>query len=427
MPWSPSNTMSIIHSRSTAQNAPHSVTAMRRPREALEHAREHHEPERARRPEAHLGRVHADEARGRCRSPRAARSRSACAPASGAPRTPPTPGRTGVVVRRVLTRHRRDEDAAAQARLAGAADLGDRGIDVVVDRHQRDAAAPLGALVAELGEPAVVGTRAPAMSSTGSCWLLMPRPAPNGAELPPSTASASGKITSPTTPSASSSLSRRGRVPAAREALFVLGEPLLLELLVAHDLELLSHRLALGEVRVERVEELRVEVGAVLLVGQAGVTVRRDDHVAVGHRDLCYSDDPSFFGTFQGDGATRYSGSLASAHRRGTRVDRAARPVAREVDPEPVGEDALDRDVGHLFERRERQLLAVNLELRDERRERVAALGRCLAGSRVALGPVATRPPDPGVERAGRARRRQHQRRLHRRSPSPRAGPTDTR
>jgi hypothetical protein len=98
------------------------------------------------------------------------------------------------------------------------------------------------------------------------------------------------------------------RVPAAGEPFLVLGEPLLLELLVAHDLELLAQRFALGEVGVERVVELRVEIGAVLLVRQSRMTVRRDDHVVVGHAASSY-----FFGTFHGDGATRYSGSLAFA------------------------------------------------------------------------------------------------------------------
>ena len=107
----------------------------------LEHAREHHEPEWARRPEAHLGGVHADEAGSGAVVLTRSRRRSACAPACAAPRTPPTPGRTRRSwYVRVLARHRRDEDPAAQSRLAGAADLADRGVDVVVDRHQRDAA-----------------------------------------------------------------------------------------------------------------------------------------------------------------------------------------------------------------------------------------------------------------------------------------------
>src|SRR6185503_20244703 len=89
-------------------------------------------------------------------------------------------------------------------------------------------------------------------------------------------------------------------------------------------------------------------------------------------------------------------------HRRRARLDGAARPVAREVDPEPVGENALDRDVGDLFERRKRELLAVDLELRGELLQRVSALARRLARTRVALRAVAAGPPDPGVERARR-------------------------
>ena len=51
--------------------------------------------------------------------------------------------------------------------------------------------------------------RAPANSSSPGVEPLAPSPAPNGAEAPPLTESASGKMTSPATPSASSSLSRR--------------------------------------------------------------------------------------------------------------------------------------------------------------------------------------------------------------------------
>ena len=77
----------------------------------------------------------------------------------------------------------------------------------------------------------------------------------------------------------------------------------------------------------------------------------------------CPTTTVSSFGTFQGDDATRYSGAAAA------RIDAArASMVAAdrslgEVDPELVGEDALERDVGDLFERREHQLLAVLLEL----------------------------------------------------------------
>ena len=51
--------------------------------------------------------------------------------------------------------------------------------------------------------------RAPARSSSGGVSPVAPSPAPNGADAPEVTESASGKMTSPATPSASSSLSRR--------------------------------------------------------------------------------------------------------------------------------------------------------------------------------------------------------------------------
>ena len=66
----------------------------------------------------------------------------------------------GVVARMVIglvrLPHRRDQDAAAQTRLADPSDLGDRRVDVDHDRHDRHTGPALGALVAQLGQPPVV-------------------------------------------------------------------------------------------------------------------------------------------------------------------------------------------------------------------------------------------------------------------------------
>ena len=64
------------------------------------------------------------------------------------------------MVGRVRLPHGRDEDAATQSRLGRAGDLGDGVVDIVQDRHQRDAGAAGWAIGTELGEPAVVGSRA---------------------------------------------------------------------------------------------------------------------------------------------------------------------------------------------------------------------------------------------------------------------------
>ena len=64
-------------------------------------------------------------------------------------------------------------------------------------------------LVAHSSASQRLWARAPAITSGPSVAPVAPNPAPKGADAPPLTASESGKITSPATPSASSSKSRR--------------------------------------------------------------------------------------------------------------------------------------------------------------------------------------------------------------------------
>ena len=125
---------------------------------------------------------------------------------------------------------------------------------------------------------------APAIRRSMGTSAVAPRPAPNGADAPPVTASASGKMTSPTTPSALSSSSRRraSQPPRSPSAFSLL--PLLGELLVAEA--------AFGQLRPPW---RRVPPGAgrrcpgrpgsshsrYCLVGQPGMTVRRDHHVVL--------------------------------------------------------------------------------------------------------------------------------------------------
>ena len=126
--------------------------------------------------------------------------------------------------------------------------------------------------------------RAPAISNSTGMSPPALSPAPNGADAPAVTASASGKMTSPTTPSASSSLSRRDASHPPRRPFLVVVVPLLGELFVEDAaLRELHHAGAIEEALIERVAELGVEPLAVLLVGQPGVAVRRDHEVAV-HR-----------------------------------------------------------------------------------------------------------------------------------------------
>ena len=139
---------------------------------------------------------------------------------------------TRVVVRLVRLPHRRDEDAAPQSGRVRPADLGDRGVDVDHDRHDRHTGASLGALLAQLGQPTVVGAGAGEAAGRPGCRRWRRARRRRGPRRHPLTESASGKMISPTTPSASSSLSRAGRVPAAAQALLVLLVPGLGELLV---------------------------------------------------------------------------------------------------------------------------------------------------------------------------------------------------
>ena len=72
-------------------------------------------------------------------------------------------------------------------------------------------------------------------------------------------------------------------VPGAPQALFVVGLPAH-DVVVIHAQQLVPVRMTLGQVLVELCVVGGVEVRAVVLAGQAGVGVGRDDHVAVAHR-----------------------------------------------------------------------------------------------------------------------------------------------
>ena len=119
-------------------------------------------------------------------------------------------------------------------------------------------------------------------------------PAPKGGDAIPVIASASGNSTSAATPSASSSLSLTPGIVSAFQAFFVV-------LLPPHDVVvvelegLLATSHPLREVGVEGGVVLGVEVFAIFLAGQTGMTVRRDDQVAIGatRRDVAHRFAPS--------------------------------------------------------------------------------------------------------------------------------------
>jgi hypothetical protein len=166
-------------------------------------------------------------------------------------------------------------------------------------------------------------------------------PALNGAEAPPPSTSASGKITSAAMPSLSSSASR---VVGSYEASFppspVSSSQSSRNFACSSDaasrITELQGQLGL-EVAVERLAVLRVDVVAVRLAGRAGVGVGRDDEVAV-------------HGGSDQIPATVDVGLLAVDDRlgsgRGPRVH-----VAVGEDPEAVGEHAVDGPGRHLLER----------------------------------------------------------------------------
>src|SRR5262249_22752999 len=120
--------------------------------------------------------------------------------------------------------------------------------------------------------------RAPAYASSGSAIAPAESPAPNGGDSIPVIASASGKITSPATPSASSSLSRCSPQP-----LLVRRLPLV-DVVVVELQRLVAVRRPFGQERVEGVEVPGLEVWPVFLTGQSGMAVGRDDEVALVHR-----------------------------------------------------------------------------------------------------------------------------------------------
>ena len=176
--------------------------------------------------------------------------------------------------------HRRDQDPAAHAVLRGPLDLGDGPVDVVGDRDERHAGASFRAVRAQLDEEPVVRTRArerelgvrdlggrqaraerrrrTAGDRVGVREHHLARDAV-GVEL----------------------LVALGRVERAAQTFGVLLFPLR-DVVVAVGHALVTDRVPLGHVRVERVVVLAVEVRAVLLARKARVAVRRDDQVPIG-------------------------------------------------------------------------------------------------------------------------------------------------
>ena len=167
---------------------------------------------------------------------------------------------------------RRDDDAAPQAVGVGALDLGDRAVEVAEDRSHDQAGAPLRALGADFGRPAVVRTRTREQVlgvHRGDGIESRSERSAHG----PGRGVGTGEHDLGGDAVVVELLVALGGVPRAAHAdlveavaLFVLPEPLLLELVVAHERRhpgglaaLVDERLALGELDLEVVVVLRVE------------------------------------------------------------------------------------------------------------------------------------------------------------------------
>ena len=264
------------------------------PRETFEHAGEQHEPQRSRGEEDRLVAVDAHPARHFavvlvCAGTRVAVHGKVEILRDG-------PHRVVAVARvgRVVAPLRRDDDAAPQSVGVGALDLRDRAVEVAEDRSHDQAGTPLRALRAELGRPAVVRTSAReevlGVSRGDGVESRSERSAHRAGrgvgtgehDLRGDAVVVELVVTLRGVP--------RTTHPDLVEAvaLVVLPEPLLLELVVAHERRhpgrlaaLVDQRLALGELELELVVVLRVEEVLVDRRVRAGVTVCRDDHVVL--------------------------------------------------------------------------------------------------------------------------------------------------
>src|SRR6516162_4309483 len=184
-----------------------------------------------------------------------------------------------VVVGRVADPPRRDQDPAPQSGLCRSSDLGYRRVDVRQYRHDRDPGPPLGAVAAQLGQPAVVGPR----PGHGAPRIEVARLAQAGPERSPGDPGHGvgvGEDDLADHPVAVELFVPQTYIPSARDAVSMLGEPLLGELLVDEPADLRCGSL-LGQVGLEVLPVFRVDVFAVLLGRELGVAVCGNDDVIV--------------------------------------------------------------------------------------------------------------------------------------------------
>jgi len=257
--------------------------------EALEHPRPQEEPQRPGRPEANFGGVNADVwAVGRLVGHAGVHVHRHLQLLTY------RPDRVvhRVVIGLVWLPHRRDEDAAPQSRGVGPPDLGDRLLHPGDNRHQRHPGPALGAGGAQLGQPAVVG-RGPGQQQIGRGVGVGAQPRPEGCRGAGGDRVGVGEDHLAHHPVVGQLGVAPLGVPAAPQPLGVLGVPLLGELGVE---KALGGHLLLpgpGEDRlVEGLPKLRVEPLAILLVGQAGVAVGRDDQIRVGGQGCSHVSFP---------------------------------------------------------------------------------------------------------------------------------------
>ena len=190
---------------------------------------------------------------------------------------------TRMVVGRMRSPHDRDHDRA-QPVLLRPAHLRNGLVDVVEGEHDRDAAAPLGGHLAELGEPAVVGPGPGPLErrvdaargqteSRAEGWGVHLRDAVRKDHLSGDAIAVEHLEPGIVIPGAGQLV----RPPAAPLLVDLLDEEHLLGLTGARDLD--RQRL------IERFPKLGIQIRAIALGRQPGVTVGRDEQHAVGHEE----------------------------------------------------------------------------------------------------------------------------------------------
>jgi hypothetical protein len=142
-----------------------------------------------------------------------------------------------VVIGRVADPARWDQDPAPQSGLCRSSDLGYRRIDIRQYRHDRDAGPPLGAVATQLGQPTVVGPR-PGHCAPRVEIAQLAQAGPKRGPGDPGHGVGVGEDHLADHPVTVELFVPQSYIPSAGDAVSVLGEPLLGELLVDESADL---------------------------------------------------------------------------------------------------------------------------------------------------------------------------------------------